>query len=70
MLTCKETTTRRSIHLARVGLYRGVQARVAKKLKVSAGFVSRVARGEKKSSRVMRALEQEANAIETQIEAR
>jgi len=65
----KKTNTMPGIHLARVALYRGIQARVAKQLKVSESFVSRVALGKKKNLRVERALEKAAQAIEARIAA-
>jgi transcriptional regulator with XRE-family HTH domain len=45
-------------------LHMGVYARVAKKLGMSASYVSRVANGKRKSEKIMRALLAELVAIE------
>lgn len=63
----RKKTTTPGIHLGRLRLYRGLQARVAEQLQVSEAFVSSVARGKKKSARVLHALEAEAHAVELQI---
>jgi hypothetical protein len=46
-----------------LGMFRGLQQRVAKKVGVDATFVSRVARGERKSEAVMAALKEELDTI-------
>jgi transcriptional regulator with XRE-family HTH domain len=46
-----------------LGMFRGLQQRVAKKVGVDAAFVSRVARGERSSEKVMAALMEELDAI-------
>jgi hypothetical protein len=46
-----------------LGMFRGLQQRVAKKVGLDAAFVSRVARGERSSERVMTALMEEWDAI-------
>lgn len=45
-------------------LYRGIYARVAKRLGVDRSYVSKVASGNRKSERVTRALDQEIARIE------
>lgn len=52
----------------RHSLYSGLQARVARKLRIDPSFISRVMNGEKKSKRVAEALEREFSRIEKQIE--
>ena len=44
-------------------MFHGLQARVAKKVGVDATFVSRVARGERRSEQVMKALVEELDII-------
>jgi hypothetical protein len=51
-------------HRMRADLYRGVYSRVARRLQVHRSLVSRVARGEKKSKRVQRALAYEFRRVE------
>jgi transcriptional regulator with XRE-family HTH domain len=46
-----------------LGMFRGFQQRLAKKAGVDATFVSRVARGERKSEAVMAALMEELDTI-------
>ena len=46
-----------------LGMFHGLQARVAKKVGVDATFVSRVARGERRSEQVMKALVEELDII-------
>lgn len=50
--------------LARYRLYRGLYARVARQLQVDRSYVSRVARGERRSPRVEAALRAELKKIE------
>jgi len=50
--------------LARVARYRGLYARVARQLGVDRSFVSRVARGERRSKEVEEALQKELRRIE------
>jgi DNA-binding MarR family transcriptional regulator len=57
-----------SVLLARYKAYRGLQQKVAKRLKVHKSIVSRVARGLKKSERIEKALLSEARRIERSIE--
>jgi transcriptional regulator with XRE-family HTH domain len=45
-------------------MFAGVYARVAKKMALSPSFVSRVARGERESPDVLRALEEELSRLE------
>jgi hypothetical protein len=49
--------------LEALGMFRGLQLRVAKKVGVDATFVSRVARGERSSDEVMAALMEELDSI-------
>lgn len=49
--------------LARYARYRGLYARVARQLGVDRSYVSRVARGERRSSRVEQALRAELKRI-------
>ena len=46
-----------------VSLFRGIYNRVAKRLAVDPSYVSRVARGERKSAKVEKALAEEVRAI-------
>lgn len=46
-----------------LGMFRGLQLRVARKVGVDATFVSRVARGERTSVKVMAALMEELDII-------
>lgn len=55
--------SRRSRELARYARYRGLYSRVARRLGVDRSYVSRVARGERKSKRVERALQAELKRI-------
>ena len=50
--------------LARVAHFRGLYARVARQLGVDRSFVSRVARGERRSKEVEQALQKEIRRIE------
>lgn len=50
--------------LKRYSLYRGLYARVAKQLGVDRSYVSRVARGERRSAEVENALQAEMRRIE------
>ncbi len=50
--------------LKRYRLYRGLYARVARRLGVDRSYVSRVARGERRSARVEAALKAELRRIE------
>lgn len=50
--------------LARVAHFRGLYARVARQLGVDRSFVSRVARGERRSRDVEQALQKEIRKIE------
>ena len=50
--------------LKRYRLYRGLYARVARRLGVDRSYVSRVARGERRSQRVEAALRNELRRIE------
>ncbi len=54
----------KKLDLARVERYRGLYARVARELGVDRSFVSRVARGERRSKDVEQALERELRRIE------
>jgi hypothetical protein len=54
----------RKLDLARVAYYRGLYSRVARKLGVDRSFVSRVARGERRSREVEDALHKELRRIE------
>lgn len=49
--------------------FKGVYARVARKLDVSASMVSRVARGERRSPRIERALLEELNVLKQKLES-
>ncbi len=49
--------------LALPGLYRGIYTRVAEHLHVDPSFVSRVARGERRSEKVVKALTREIQRI-------
>lgn len=55
--------TRKSRELARYARYRGLYARVARQLGVDRSYVSRVARGERRSKRVEEALRAELKRI-------
>ncbi len=44
---------------------RGLFARVARKLKIDASYVSRVARGERRNDRISQAIEAELNMMRT-----
>jgi len=48
----------------RLSLYRGIYSRVARQLGIDASYVSRVARGERRSARVETALLREMKKIE------
>ena len=50
--------------LRRHRLYAGVYAKVARKLRIDASYVSRVAKGERTSDRVLRAILDELQRIE------
>ena len=50
--------------LRRHRLHAGVYARVARKLRIDASYVSRVAKGERTSDRVLRAILDELQRIE------
>ena len=50
-----------------LGTFHGLQARVAEKVGVDPTFVSRVARGERKSDKVMKALREELEAIRDRL---
>jgi transcriptional regulator with XRE-family HTH domain len=52
-----------SSELARYARYRGLYSRVARRLGVDRSYVSRVARGERRSKRVERALQAELKRI-------
>ncbi len=54
----------KKLDLARVEHYRGLYARVARQLGVDRSFVSRVARGERRSKEVEEALQKELKRIE------
>lgn len=54
----------KKLDLARVESYRGLYARVARGLGVDRSFVSRVARGERRSKQVEEALQKEVRRIE------
>ncbi|HZR31901.1 MAG TPA: hypothetical protein VFA76_08620 [Terriglobales bacterium] len=56
--------TTKNRELARYAQYRGLYARVARKLKVDRSYVSRVARGERRSKRVSEALKVELKRIQ------
>jgi hypothetical protein len=47
--------------------FRGIYARVARKLNVSASFVSRVARGERRSPAIEEALKVEIDALRRRL---
>jgi transcriptional regulator with XRE-family HTH domain len=49
--------------------FKGVYARVARKLDVSASMVSRVARGERRSPQIERALLEELNILKQKLES-
>jgi transcriptional regulator with XRE-family HTH domain len=51
-------------------LPRGIQARLARRLRVTAGAVSRVWRGESKSARIERAIQKELKAAAARQERR
>lgn len=55
--------------LARVAHFRGLYARVARQLGVDRSFVSRVARGERRSKAVEQALQKEIRRIEKLLRA-
>jgi hypothetical protein len=57
--------TNKNRELARYAQYRGLYARVARELKVDRSYVSRVARGERRSKRVGDALQRELKRIQT-----
>jgi hypothetical protein len=60
-----ETITRKGrLLLKRHLLHRGIYVRIAKKMRVDASYVSRVASGERKSSRVERAVIVELERID------
>ncbi len=48
----------------RLSLYRGIYSRVARQLKIDPSYVSRVARGERRSDKVEAALLKEMKKIE------
>jgi transcriptional regulator with XRE-family HTH domain len=50
--------------LARLSLYRGIYSRVARQLGIDPSYVSRVARGERRSTKVEEALLREIKRIE------
>ena len=50
--------------LNRLSLYRGIYSRVARQLEVDPSYVSRVARGERRSAKVEAALLKEIRRIE------
>ncbi len=50
--------------LNRLSLYRGIYSRVARQLKIDPSYVSRVARGERRSDKVETALLKEIRRIE------
>jgi transcriptional regulator with XRE-family HTH domain len=54
---------RKSRELARYARYRGLYARVARHLGVDRSYVSRVARGERRSKRIEQALQAELKRI-------
>jgi transcriptional regulator with XRE-family HTH domain len=55
--------SRKSRELARYARYRGLYARVARRVGVDRSYVSRVARGERRSKRVEQALQAELKRI-------
>jgi transcriptional regulator with XRE-family HTH domain len=55
--------SRRSRELARYTRYRGLYSRVARRLGVDRSYVSRVARGERRSKQVEQALQAELKRI-------
>ena len=55
--------SRKSRELARYARYRGLYARVARRVGVDRSYVSRVARGERSSKRVEQALQAELKRI-------
>lgn len=63
MSTTVPSSGRRSRELARYARYRGLYSRVAKQLGVDRSYVSRVARGERRSQRVEAALRAELKRI-------
>lgn len=65
MSTTVPTSGRRGSELARYARYRGLYSRVAKQLGVDRSYVSRVARGERRSQRVEDALRAELKRIRT-----
>lgn len=50
-----------------VSLFRGLYSRVARKLGVDPSYVSRVARGERKSEAVLSALNEEVKSVLTEL---
>jgi transcriptional regulator with XRE-family HTH domain len=56
--------------LNRHQLHEGVYARIAKKLRVDASYVSRIARGERKSPEILNAVLEELRRIEKRVAAR
>lgn len=63
MSTTVPTSGRGSRELVRYARYRGLYSRVAKQLGVDRSYVSRVARGERRSKRVENALRAELERI-------
>lgn len=63
MSTTVPNSGRRSRELARYARYRGLYSRVAKRLGVDRSYVSRVARGERRSKQVETALRVELKRI-------
>ena len=61
-LTSSDTT--KTPVLKRYALYRGLYARVARRVGVDRSYVSRVARGERRSAQVEKALQAELRRIE------
>ena len=62
-MVTKKNHTRERV-LERYRLYHGLYSRVARKLGVDRSYVSRVARGERRSPRIEAALEAEIKRIE------
>ena len=62
LLTTSDTIKTPAIR--RYSLYRGLYARVARRLGVDRSYVSRVARGERRSPQVEKALQSELRRIE------
>ena len=54
----------KTLRLNRLSLYRGIYSRVARQLDIDPSYVSRVARGERKSTKVEAALLKEMQRIE------